>query len=66
MVLVRYILPLHHAATLYFLIPDIDECAMNNGGCQYSCTNTFGSFMCSCNVGYDLLEDSVTCQGMNE
>ena len=46
-----------------FLIPDIDECSMNNGGCQHNCTNTFGNFTCSCSVGYELLEDNMTCQG---
>ena len=27
---------------------DIDECALNNGGCSHFCTNTDGSFECSC------------------
>ncbi|CAK8671827.1 unnamed protein product [Clavelina lepadiformis] len=27
---------------------DIDECAVNNGGCSDICTNTNGSFVCSC------------------
>ena len=33
---------------------DIDECAVNNGGCSAdaNCTNTIGSFTCACNDGY--------------
>jgi len=42
---------------------DIDECATNNGGCSVdaSCSNTAGSFECSCNAGYD--GDGITCAG---
>jgi len=33
---------------------DIDECAVNNGGCATKsvCTNSAGSFTCSCPPGY--------------
>ncbi|XP_078667423.1 collectin-10-like [Branchiostoma floridae x Branchiostoma belcheri] len=27
---------------------DIDECATLNGGCDQNCTNTIGSYVCSC------------------
>ncbi|OAF71502.1 hypothetical protein A3Q56_00718, partial [Intoshia linei] len=27
---------------------DIDECLVNNGGCEEKCTNTLGSYTCSC------------------
>ncbi|XP_062500732.1 uncharacterized protein LOC134177969, partial [Corticium candelabrum] len=45
-------------------ITDIDECALNNGRgpCQYACTNTFGSFQCSCQQGYFLQADRVSCR----
>ena len=34
-----------------FLLPtDVNEC--NNRPCQHTCTNTFGSFTCSCNSCY--------------
>ena len=28
------------------LAPDINECAVDNGGCEDNCTNTLGSFVC--------------------
>ena len=34
---------------------DIDECIANNGGCEQICTNTIGSFTCSCTDGYKLI-----------
>ena len=37
---------------------DVDECARNNGGCDHTCTNTAGSYACSCRAGY-LLADSI-------
>eukprot|EP00795_Rhopilema_esculentum_P001726 gene1726-16211_t len=35
---------------------DIDECAVNNGGCAHNCTNTTGSYHCSCLEGYYLYD----------
>ncbi len=43
---------------------DINECNTNNGGCDQVCTDTDGSFMCSCNSGYLLSEDGVSCNGI--
>uniref|UniRef100_H2Y968 VWFA domain-containing protein n=1 Tax=Ciona savignyi TaxID=51511 RepID=H2Y968_CIOSA len=40
---------------------DFDECSANNGGCSGECTNTIGSFYCSCPEGESLLADGVTC-----
>ncbi|XP_030376364.1 dorsal-ventral patterning protein tolloid [Scaptodrosophila lebanonensis] len=40
---------------------DADECAVNNGGCQHRCRNTFGSYKCSCRNGYTLSENSHNC-----
>ena len=42
---------------------DIDECAINIDGCDQICTNTNGSFYCSCNTGYRLNVDNKTCDG---
>lgn len=43
--------------------PDIDECAIANGGCLQGCGNTIGAYMCSCNAGYRLAADNMTCVG---
>ena len=44
-------------------VQDTDECATDNGGCAHTCTNTVGSFECSCNSGYSLAKDGLGCQG---
>lgn len=43
--------------------PDIDDCRLNNGGCDHICRNTVGSFECSCKKGYKLLINERNCQG---
>ena len=45
---------------------DINECAVNNGGCHANaaCTNTAGSFSCKCKSGYT--GDGKTCGDVNE
>ena len=45
------------------LLPDIDECALNTSGCNQNCTNTIGSYLCSCYTGYQLEKDNETCIG---
>ncbi len=42
---------------------DIDECANSNGGCNQNCTNTIGSFYCSCGEGYRLGNLGLNCNG---
>ena len=38
----------------FLFISDIDECAVDNGGCDHDCTNTPGSHICQCDAGYEL------------
>ena len=45
---------------------DFDECATDNGGCNRTCTNTEGSFECSCDTGYTLATDNLNCGGMGD
>ena len=45
---------------------DINECSTGNGGCDHVCTNSAGSFECSCNSGYNLAADGTTCVDINE
>lgn len=42
---------------------DIDECTIENGGCETFCTNSEGSYECSCHSGYALMPDLRTCTG---
>ena len=46
-----------------YMYLDIDECLTRNGGCEHNCTNTEGSFYCSCVDGYQLSND-VHCSGV--
>ena len=41
---------------------DINECSMFNP-CEQMCTNTNGSYQCSCRNGFILKSDNSTCQG---
>ena len=43
---------------------DIDECKLNNGGCDHSCVNKPGTFECQCKGGYKLAVDGRRCEGM--
>ncbi|XP_035662470.1 tenascin-like [Branchiostoma floridae] len=45
---------------------DIDECSAANGGCDHVCSNTMGSFQCSCVTGFNLNVDSSTCDDVDE
>ena len=48
---------------LFICILDIDECSLNNDGCNQYCTNTDGSYLCYCTSGYHLMNDQRTCAG---
>uniref|UniRef100_A0A671NV91 Fibrillin 2a n=1 Tax=Sinocyclocheilus anshuiensis TaxID=1608454 RepID=A0A671NV91_9TELE len=45
---------------------DIDECTIENGGCEVYCSNSEGSYSCSCGQGYTLTPDQRTCADVNE
>lgn len=50
--------------TVYFCASlDIDECTIENGGCETFCTNSEGSYECSCHSGYALMPDLRSCTG---
>ena len=46
-----------------FLFVDIDECSLDSDGCEQFCTNSIGSFICSCSTGYELDQDGRKCNG---
>ena len=45
-----------------YTITDVDECVNNNGGCAHTCTNFVGGFNCSCNDGFQLMNDKTSCK----
>ena len=46
-------------------VTDIDECLQGTAGCNHGCRNTNGSFICTCNDGYQLYHNDLTlCLGM--
>ncbi|CAH1243820.1 MDGA1 [Branchiostoma lanceolatum] len=48
--------------------PDVDECVPSGGKgpCDYACSNTVGGFVCSCDAGYVLQQDGLTCADVDE
>ena len=48
------------------VIIDINECAEGTDSCEQSCTNTFGSYSCSCGSGYRLASGLHGCVDINE
>jgi len=49
---------------------DINECAVNQGvnqaGCMGNCTNTVGSYFCTCGQGLTLYSNLRSCEDINE
>lgn len=49
---------------LQVILEDVNECEEHDNMCKNGhCTNTFGSYMCSCNEGYRLDNTSTFCYG---
>lgn len=48
---------------LCFTTADMDECSFSEFLCQHECVNGPGSYYCVCPSGYNLLDDSRSCQG---
>ena len=47
----------------FLCLLDIDECSNGTSGCSHFCTNTYGSYRCSCPAETSLGSDSRTCEG---
>ena len=44
------------------LLPDVNECDMG-APCSQRCYNTYGTFLCRCDQGYELGPDGFACNG---
>ena len=42
---------------------DINECLEDTDNCAQTCTDTDGSYTCSCDAGYELANDGLQCDG---
>jgi len=47
----------------YLISPDIDECASSPSPCDQGCSNSVGSYTCSCVSGFRLGSNGKTCNG---
>ncbi|MCK5809208.1 Ig-like domain-containing protein [bacterium] len=45
---------------------DEDECLTENGGCAHICANTASGYECSCDAGYALEPDMMSCADIDE
>ena len=46
-----------------FCTIDINECAAGTDLCDQNCTNTVGSYRCSCGLGYRMNDNGYQCDG---
>lgn len=47
------------------LFIDINECEIGQSSCTQTCTNSIGSYTCSCNEGYHLDSNGYNCLGQS-
>ena len=60
---VVYMYVITYALSFTYIAVDANECALNMDGCAHVCTNTIGSYYCSCITGYSLGDDGHGCTG---
>ena len=50
----------------HVIVADTNECIENRDSCEHVCTNTEGTFQCSCLDGYILDSDGANCTDVDE
>ncbi|XP_013383271.1 uncharacterized protein LOC106153735 isoform X14 [Lingula anatina] len=45
---------------------EVDECLYNQGECEQVCVNSYLSYHCKCNAGYQLTDNKKSCSDKNE
>ena len=53
---------LQYSSSKYCFFIDINECNVENAGCEQICTNQEPFFSCSCHTGYSLYNEKF-CSG---
>ena len=48
-----------------FTHADIDECESSEHHCEQTCINQPGSYTCNCTLGFTLLSNGYSCQGIH-
>ena len=52
--------------SIIVIIPNLDKNECKDPQiCDHKCHNTYGSYYCACNLGYELLPDNKTCISVN-
>ncbi|XP_037045819.1 tolloid-like protein 1 [Bradysia coprophila] len=41
---------------------ELDECKLQDHGCEHECINTLGGYKCSCHIGFELHSDKKSCE----
>ena len=49
-----------------FLFADINECYNTPSPCADVCTNTIGSYLCSCSSSFEMVTEDGNCTGNND
>ena len=44
-------------------VVDINECKVDNGGCDHVCQDFDGGHWCKCDAGFKLMKDGKSCEG---
>ena len=61
---IKHVIKLFFVVFFFLLLADIDECADISGICRNGlCTNTDGSYQCTCFEGFRLARDGEECIG---